>query len=416
MRPLSNFYEIHLSKKPVLYQIDVKLSETKLPPEKRREIFQQLQIKRPKVKIYYDGTAIAATDSKFENGSEMMTEEVALPSSGTAGKPITVTLKIVATLTYADLKEFLSGKHDHTPKSQSYLNLLNIYLFHFAANDPNLAAFEKTRSFFMLNGVRIPLQNGLVLLFGGFMSVRWGGVDLKMQPSEKLFLNVDTVASTFYSKGSLVNRLKEILPKANLANKLTPHDISYAEKQLKKLKIIFTHRGPTWNKKHTIEGLTITSATLTTFEADGKKISVTQYFQKQYSITLKFPNLPCVIVKGGPAGKMHLPIEVCEVPDGIRHRGHLTGMQTSEIIKRTATKPSERAAKIQNLVNNISTGQAKDNSWGIKISDKMVDVDARVLPEPEVQYGGKMNVRPRQGAWNTVKLKFTIQRGLTAGP
>ncbi|RUS13747.1 PAZ domain-containing protein, partial [Endogone sp. FLAS-F59071] len=210
---------------------------------------------------------------------------------------------------------------------------------------------------------------------------------------------------------------------------------------LAKLKFQVTHRGPSWNKKYTISRISTKSAAETFFKVDGKNKSVAQHFQDMYQIELRFPNLPCVVVESDPARKMEVPFEVCEIPDvwtdiymfilssGIRHKGRLTGPQTADIIRQTAARPQERKGKILDLLKLVSDGQKKDNTWNLKLDNKMAVVDgmslfyeciiplclkqdsyatcsfpARVLIEPELQYGGKF-VRPRQGAWNTVGYK-----------
>ncbi|RUS12797.1 PAZ domain-containing protein [Endogone sp. FLAS-F59071] len=311
IRVETNFFELRLPTKPLLYQLDVKFSEPKLPLQKRHEALEQMRVMNPNLKIYYDGSSMGAINRKFENDAEMMTMEVILPSGGQDSKPIKITLKIVATLSYAELAAFLSGTQREIPTD--YIKLLNMYLFHFAVHNPALATFPKSSSFFMLDGQRVKLQDRLDLLFGGFMSVRWSGVDLNMRPLNRAYVNVDTVATAFYSQGPLLERLKPLI--SNLNKKLSLGDIDMVNKVLKTLKIQVTYRGPK-SKRYTILNISKKSAMESSFEVDGKKRTVAQHFQIAYKIQLKYPNLPCVVVAGGPTGKIDLPFEVCDIPNG----------------------------------------------------------------------------------------------------
>lgn len=49
--------------------------------------------------------------------------------------------------------------------------------------------------------------------------------------------------------------------------------------------------------------------------------------------------------------------------------------------------------------------QPKIATWGLQVNRVMVQVDARVLPTPEVKYE-RRSIKPRDGSWNLRGLRF----------
>src|SRR5690349_8802932 len=76
-------------------------------------------------------------------------------------------------------------------------------------------------------------------------------------------------------------------------------------------------------------------------------ISIADYFREKYKITLKFPDLPCIIV--GQKGNV-LPIEVCVLaPNQKVNRNKLTPDQEANMIKSCALRPPDRMAAIKKV-------------------------------------------------------------------
>ena len=62
------------------------------------------------------------------------------------------------------------------------------------------------------------------------------------------------------------------------------------------------------------------------------------------------------------------------------------------MIKITAVRPQERMEKIrQNLKerNNVFKNDPYANAFGISVSDQFLQIDARILKPPDLEYSGK---------------------------
>lgn len=51
----------------------------------------------------------------------------------------------------------------------------------------------------------------------------------------------------------------------------------------------------------------------------------------------------------------------------------------------------------------------KVTAWGVEINEKMMQLSARVLQPPQVQYGGNKSQRPNYGSWNLRDTKVGTQ-------
>jgi eukaryotic translation initiation factor 2C len=60
------------------------------------------------------------------------------------------------------------------------------------------------------------------------------------------------------------------------------------------------------------------------------------------------------------------------------------------------------------VLGNFSILKDVESNFGIKISQEMVRLDARVLPAPKVQYGGNSTHVPQDGSWNMRGKKFVV--------
>lgn len=75
-------------------------------------------------------------------------------------------------------------------------------------------------------------------------------------------------------------------------------------------------------------------ASVHSFEKDGKKITVAQYYREVYKITLKFPNLFTILVKGKFKDMVNIPAECCRIcPNQIVRTEQLINNEQAELIK-----------------------------------------------------------------------------------
>lgn len=126
-------------------------------------------------------------------------------------------------------------------------------------------------------------------------------------------INIDLCATAFYESGPLINVVVKMLGRRHpdeLRRGINERERSKLERELKNLKICVTHRGEkNAKRRYRISKITPQEAQRTKFDdADGHKIDVASYFQKNYK-RLTYPHLPCIVVKTDN----FLPLEVCEV-------------------------------------------------------------------------------------------------------
>ncbi|WVQ98060.1 hypothetical protein IAU59_005182 [Kwoniella sp. CBS 9459] len=170
-------------------------------------------------------------------------------------------------------------------------------------------------------------------------------------------------------------------------------------------------------RPYSIEGFTDKPAEQETFSLDGRDgqpdrtVSVVQYFKEMYGYTICRPRLPMVLVKKGKSRKQwaKFPLECVVLCDfNAIPFVAVTADQTAEMIKIAAKTPPERERKIQEWRTKINYSKLpKLAEWGIQVHSEMMKIPARVLPPPQVLYGGGKTVNAARGSWNVGGVKFT---------
>jgi hypothetical protein len=79
---------------------------------------------------------------------------------------------------------------------------------------------------------------------------------------------------------------------------------------------------------------------LKAFQGHHSGVTVEQYYCARYNITLKYPNMPCIIVKGGNNHKYFYPLETLKEydPDNLPNE-----QQTKASRICTKTKPRDKS-------------------------------------------------------------------------
>lgn len=131
-----------------------------------------------------------------------------------------------------------------------------------------------------------------------------------------------------------------------------------------------------------------------------RETNVAAYFDETYNRTLLYPTARCLIV-----GRMALPLELCTIVEGQRYGKKLDELQTAEMIKFTTLNPTARANEIKKGLQLLNYKDSKFlKEFGMKISDEMAVVDARILPAPTICYHRSSKKEatfvPNEGAWN----------------
>ncbi|KAF6133889.1 hypothetical protein GIB67_040653 [Kingdonia uniflora] len=110
--------------------------------------------------------------------------------------------------------------------------------------------------------------------------------------------------------------------------------------------------------------------------------SVVQHFQEAYDIVLQQPHWPCLQV-GNQRGPNYFPMEVCRIVERQRYSKSLSKKQVTSLLKETYRRPYDRERGIVKAVHHNDYDEdpyAKE--FGLKISNKLATIEARILPTP----------------------------------
>ena len=142
---------------------------------------------------------------------------------------------------------------------------------------------------------------------------------------------------------------------------------------------------------------------------EGPETNAEKYFMQKYNIRLEYPDLPSITV--GSKGTA-LPMEVCTIVRGQHKRGKLTGDQTANMIRYSARPAFEKEKVIQQIANReIVVNDPLLAHYGIKPSNRMIEVNGRILDIPTINYSNK-TINPRDGSWNLIDVVFSVAKAM----
>ncbi|OWM69793.1 hypothetical protein CDL15_Pgr025642 [Punica granatum] len=263
-----------------------------------------------------------------------------------------VVLKFVARANLHHLGEFLAGKRADAP--QEALQILDIVL----------RELSTRRSFFSPD-IRAPqrLGEGLESWCGFYQSIR---------PTQMgLSLNIDMASAAFIEPLPVIEFVGQLLGKDVLSRQLSDSDRVKIKRALRGVKVEVTHRGNV-RRKYRVSGLTSQPTRELVFPVDDESNmkSVVEYFQEMYGFTIQYTHLPCLQV-GNQKKANYLPMET------VQHNSYDQDPYAKE--------------------------------FGIKISEKLASVEARILPAPWLKYhetGKEKDCLPQVGQWNMMNKKM----------
>ncbi|VAI52214.1 unnamed protein product [Triticum turgidum subsp. durum] len=272
-----------------------------------------------------------------------------------------VVIKFAARADLHRLGMFLAGRHAEAP--QEALQVLDIVLREL----PSARYAPFGRSFFSPDlGRRQPLGDGLESWRGFYQSIR---------PTQMgLSLNIDMSATAFIEPLPVIDYAAQLLRSDIHSRPLSDAERVKIKKALRGVKVEVTHRG-NMRRKYRISGLTTQATRELTFPVDegGTVKSVVQYFQETYGFAIQHTYLPCLQV-GNQQRPNYLPMEM------VKHNAYQEDPYAKE--------------------------------FGIKISDCLASVDARILPAPRLKYnetGREKDCIPRVGQWNMMNKDFALE-------
>ncbi|KAJ5749032.1 uncharacterized protein N7511_010728 [Penicillium nucicola] len=136
-----------------------------------------------------------------------------------------------------------------------------------------------------------------------------------------------------------------------------------------------------------------------------KTMSVEQYFRQRYNVRVTHPNM--LLVEMQKDGVFY-PAEFLVIKSLQRYRPKLNDAQSAQMIQWCATRPPKRLANARQskeLLNHKHDPILQQ--YGMVISEQMIKTKARLLPCPELQFGGNRKLNPmHNGSWDLRGKKF----------
>ncbi|XP_022767080.1 protein argonaute 1-like isoform X3 [Durio zibethinus] len=308
-----------------------------------------------------------------------------------------VVIKLAACSDLHHLGLFLQGKQADAP--QEALQVLDIVLREL----PATRYCPVGRSFYSPDlGRKQPLGEGLESWRGFYQSIR---------PTQMgLSLNIDMSSTAFIEPLPVIDFVTQLLNRDVSSRPLSDADRVKIKKALRGVKVEVTHRG-NMRRKYRISGLTSQATRELTFPVDktGTMKSVVEYFYGTYGFIIQHTQWPCLQV-GNQQRSNYLPMEVCKIVEGQRYSKRLNERQITALLKVACQLPQEREYDIMKTVqHNAYHEDPYAKEFGIKISEKLASVEARILPAPWLKYhetGREKDCLPQVGQWNMINKKM----------
>ncbi|CAA3003315.1 argonaute 1 [Olea europaea subsp. europaea] len=319
------------------------------------------------------------------------------PTSARRQREFKVVIKFAARADLHHLGMFLQGRIADVP--QEALQVLDIVLREL----PTSRFCSVGRSFYSPHlGRKEPLGEGLECWRGFYQSIR---------PTQMgLSLNIDMSSTAFIEPLPVIDFVTQLLNKDVSARPLSDADRVKIKKALRGVKVEVTHRG-SMRRKYRISGLTsrVTQELIFPVDERGTMKSVVEYFRETYEYVIQYTQLPCLQV-GNPQRPNYLPMEVCKIVEGQRYSKRLNDKQITALLSVTCQHPKERERDIlQTVHHNAYSEDPYAKEFGINISPKLAQVEARILPAPRLRYHDSSRDRdclPQVGQWNMMNRRM----------
>lgn len=346
------------------------------------------------VQIVYDGAANLFTAKPLPNGPVLSVEGLVI--KGDEERTFSMTVKEVARVDFSRI-----GKAVDNQAVRDVLQVMDIAMrYHFMNSCISIgrSLYDATRPHV------VPIDGVCEIWKGHFQAIRPIQGSKPTPGMMQLALNIDDSAIAMIKSGMVLDRLAGLLGRNfDPTRGMNPRDVDFVNKNLRNIRIVATHSK--YRRQYRMSKLADVPANKDMFECDGKKVSVADYFQKQYNLRLKYPNLPCV--KVGTKGTS-MPIELCDIVPGQRYMHTLTTEQRNGMLQATTEEPRKRIRSVQDCAARVSKEINSDPSakaFGLQIDSRMMEVEGRMLQPPTLEYGNKAVIQPANGAWNLKDLR-----------
>lgn len=348
------------------------------------------------------------------------------PSSQRRANQFEVILRFSRVLKFDLLRAWLNDKASFDVQCLEMLSLMD----HLIRETPSQAFTVVRKSYFPRapgtileiggqQGSRDP-PSGIEMAKGVFASIRAAMGTAATQHIPRLTLNVDVANVCFFKPDSLLTtllkfgRFRDVNAFANECRRLRQQMSQVTDRRRKndifrgsnlfedclkkfsRLKIEYKHiqaRPNQPKERYTVDNITLDSFPKThiftqeTKDSSGKvtsskEVSVFQYFQDKYKFTCN-ENLPLVKTTKGDM----VPIELCDIPPGIRYPFKLSGSETDAMLNFAVTLPQARWTSVENSLRTLNWQQDPVlKNYGLEISTTPAKVTARYLNRPTIEF------------------------------
>ncbi|KAK1145566.1 Protein argonaute [Aspergillus melleus] len=401
-----------------VYQYDVQVGSGAEKNIVIKKVWDSNARKTALKQIVFDGQKLAWSMNEYKQGLNVMVdldhEQNRRPNTK-APNTFRLLVRLTKTVNLAVLNAWLSGK---TSMTEAVLEALN-FLDHVLREFPSTKFLALKRSFFDANGDNKDLGNGVLAFKGVYQAIR-------PAIGRGLVVNIDVSNSCFWARISFMGAAMAVLDcrdHQHLAHVLKPVPDGHggvtestqffeAHRRLRKLQVQPHYRGcPVQGTNFVVKGLINGNARQYLIEikdkATGKteKISIETYFKRKYNLTLTNWDLP--IVEMTKKGVIY-PMEVLTIHGLQKYPWKLNEYQTSQMIKYAAARPSDRLQSIHKskaMLDHEADPVLK--TFGLQIDHNMIRTKARLLPNPDIQFGGNQRHNPgTSGRWDLRGKKF----------
>ncbi|XP_053612672.1 protein argonaute-2-like isoform X2 [Plodia interpunctella] len=262
------------------------------------------------------------------------------------------------------------------------------------------------RQFFKRPSNPIDLSGGLEMWTGLFQSAIF---------TSKAFINIDVAHKGFPKYQPLIITLSrdfQLDPSIALEQQ-NRRNVELFQQFLKGLRVVAAVGGDTTaqgQRREFVCNSTVKPATVEKFDFTDpntnrcERITVAEFFIKKKGFRLRYPNLNCVWV-GARDKSIYYPMELLEVAFGQALNRQLNENQLRTMVMKAATPPDQRKRKIEEIIKDMNYSNNQFfKEFGLNISNKFYEVEAKVLRPPELEIGAGKVITPKRGEWRTNTL------------
>ncbi|KAK4495381.1 hypothetical protein PRZ48_013712 [Zasmidium cellare] len=435
-RDIGNSLHVYTVRFPQIRGRDVKNSAVKklmLREILSSTVFQQLYSQN---KVFTDWSSTIITKEKLD--PNLFNQRGILPvnytflneSSPAAGpQPYTADIVLTRVLDMVAFKDYVHGRNNKPANFDfgEHTRALNILARHFAARNVNIASAGRNRIF--PQNPQFPLPSGLHARQGFFNSIRPadGGIQLQLNTTAAAFYPgmrlIDYLSQRFRGEFSLTQTelapdVKAVMENLQVLYMYTPPNALPTSQSRSPLLANPVTQG---GRSKRISGYGL-SARTQTFPLNGQEVTVEQHFNKNVMMPqhpLRYPHLPAV--NTGPAIKRNngtnntnkpvwVPMELLFIKPDQALSSTVPGNDMTNMGNASRRQPQLNVDMIRGHgpAQGLGLLQARDlDRFNVLHLDfNLLQIAARKLQAPQLQYSRSNTITSDQGKWNLKGVKF----------